>query len=138
MPIVPNWKPTSHERVEQKDQRKRLRAKAKTARVLAAKAVSDGHRLTAYERDGGKCRATGKWLPFRHPSLLKVAHSHHVVFLSAGGSDGPENRITISWPIHKLIHGHRLDVTGNPNGTVHFIQKNLETGKVEHEWSSSV
>lgn len=139
MAIQPLRKPTFHERVERKEARRKAKAAEATLRRYAKRQVSDEQRRLAYVRDGGKCRATGKWLPFKHSSIFKVAHSHHVVFLSIGGKDGPENRITVCYAIHRMIHHDRcLSITGDPNGTVEFTETNPETGKVVRVWTSTV
>lgn len=135
---TPQWRPTKHERIERQEKRRVERAKAKRQSKLDAIKLDDIERRKAYDRDGGKCRATGQWLPFRHKSLLKVAHSHHVVYLSLGGARGAENRITVAWSVHKLIHANELEVTGDPATTVTFTLWNLETMKVVKSWDSTL
>lgn len=139
MAIQPLRKPTFHERVERKEERRKAKAADTRARKFIERMASEDNRRKAYERDGGKCRGTGKWLPFKHSSIFKVAHSHHVIFLSLGGKDGPENRLTISYGIHRMIHHDRcLTIAGDPNGTVEFTETNPETGKVVRSWKSTV
>lgn len=138
MAIQPLRKSTFHERAERKEAQRVEKLRATRMRKSVERLLREHNRALAYDRDGGKCRATGKWLPFRHSSLLQVAHSHHVIFLSRGGSDGPENRITVCFAIHKMIHHGLLDVTGDPNSTVTFTEKNLETGAIVRVWDSAV
>jgi len=62
------------------------------------------HRVFA--RDGWRCAAPGC-------SSMQNLHDHHVRFRSAGGSDAPENRVTLC-AFHHLrgVHAGRLRCTG--------------------------
>jgi hypothetical protein len=67
------------------------------------------HRVFA--RDGWRCAAPGC-------SSMQNLHDHHVRFRSAGGSDAPENRVTLC-AFHHLrgVHAGRLRCTGRaPDG----------------------
>ena len=67
---------------------------------------------------------------------LLLAHNHHIVFRSAGGSDELHNRIIVSPEIHDLIHRHIVSVEGDGNATVTFTRRSRETGDVERVWES--
>jgi hypothetical protein len=67
------------------------------------------HRVFA--RDGWRCAAPGC-------SSMQNLHDHHVRFRAAGGSDAPENRVTLC-AFHHLrgVHAGRLRCTGRaPDG----------------------
>jgi hypothetical protein len=67
------------------------------------------HRVFA--RDGWRCSAPGC-------SSMQNLHDHHIRFRSAGGSDAPENRVTLC-AFHHLrgVHAGRLRCTGRaPDG----------------------
>jgi hypothetical protein len=52
------------------------------------------------ERDGYRCSVPGC-------SSRRNLHDHHVRFRSAGGSDAPENRVTLCAFHHlRCVHGH--------------------------------
>jgi hypothetical protein len=72
---------------------------------------------------------------------LKISHAHHIKLASAGGSDDPYNRVTLSAKAHAMRHPgpfstHILDIEGDGNRTVTFTLRNMETGKIDREWSS--
>jgi hypothetical protein len=67
------------------------------------------HRVFA--RDGWRCAAPGC-------SSMQNLHDHHIRFRSAGGSDAPDNRVTLC-SFHHLrgVHAGRLRCTGRaPDG----------------------
>lgn len=117
-----------------KAEKRAAKAKRKRDTRGVEMARDEAERRLAYDRDGGKCRATGRWMPFKHASVLRAAHSHHVVFRSAGGDGSLKNRLTVCAEIHDMLHRHILEVSGNPNSRVRFRQRNQETGQIEREW----
>ena len=67
------------------------------------------HRV--FDRDGWRCAAPGC-------TSMQNLHDHHIRFRSAGGSDAPENRVTLC-AFHHLrgVHAARLRCVGRaPDG----------------------
>lgn len=110
-------------------------AKLKQREKLEAAKLQRQYRITTYNRDGGMCRATGEPVYLEHPDPFKVAHCHHIVYRSAQGSDLPHNRVTLSPKAHQLEHDGRLDITGDPNKTLFFTQRDTK-GRVVRTWES--
>jgi hypothetical protein len=71
--------------------------------------VAARHRV--FERDGWLCAAPGC-------TSMQNLQDHHIVFRSAGGSNGPENRVALcAWHHLRGIHAERLRCTGRaPDG----------------------
>ena len=57
-------------------------------------------RKMVYKRDGYQCAMC---------SDVRVLQIHHAVKRSLGGSDFPENLITLCWKCHAVAHGMRFD-----------------------------
>lgn len=98
-------------------------------------------RFHCYLRDHRRCRAFKTLVKFdADEDSPKSAWNHHIVFLSAGGSDMPENRLTISWKAHKMIHDGLLEVVepANANEAVTFREYEMRSGTREfvREWRS--
>ena len=71
--------------------------------------VAARHRV--FERDGWLCAVPGC-------TSMQNLHDHHIRFRSAGGSDAPENRVTLC-AFHHLrgVHAQRLRCLGRaPDG----------------------
>jgi hypothetical protein len=71
--------------------------------------VAARHRV--FDRDGWRCAAPGC-------TSMQNLHDHHIRFRSAGGSDAPENRVTLC-AFHHLrgVHAERLRCVGRaPDG----------------------
>ena len=65
-------------------------------------------------RDGYRCAVPGC-------SSRRNLHDHHVRFRSAGGSDAPDNRITLCAFHHqRCLHAHRMRVRGRAPGALVF------------------
>jgi hypothetical protein len=65
-----------------------------------------GHRDPIFERDGWRCAVPAC-------SSRKNLHDHHIRFRSQGGSNAPENRVTIcAWHHLRGIHGCRIRAWG--------------------------
>jgi len=123
-------------------ERRQAQAKATVKKTRARMELRSRLREQVYARDKGRCRATGKPLMLHAASPYLVGHAHHIVWLGRGGQDVLENLVLIDPQIHELIHARvvnaskRIDVRGDGNGTVYFVEVNLETGKQGHEWAS--
>lgn len=129
-------KPSRYERDLEKHERRLARAKAKrTAKRVEVDAFAQLRRLV-YLRDRATCRVFGTPLKLVSANPLEVAHCHHVIFRSAGGSDALENLALLSPRAHDLVHRHVIDVTGDANKTLTILERNPETGRVVHEWTS--
>jgi 5-methylcytosine-specific restriction endonuclease McrA len=128
-------KPSRLERLLSKFTRRKTREKQ--ARQKKAAEYIEWTRLRAkvFQRDKGRCRAFGTPVAFSSPDPKKLAHVHHVIYRSAGGSNELDNLILLSLPAHEMVHQMgTLDVTGDGNALVTFTLKNLETGKVIRVW----
>jgi hypothetical protein len=71
--------------------------------------VAARHRV--FDRDGWRCAVPGC-------TSMQNLHDHHIRFRSAGGSDAPENRVTLC-AFHHLrgVHAQRLRCLGRaPDG----------------------
>jgi len=71
--------------------------------------VAARHRV--FDRDGWRCAVPGC-------TSMNNLHGHHIRFRSAGGSDAPENRVTLC-AFHHLrgVHAERLHCAGRaPDG----------------------
>lgn len=98
-------------------------------------------RFYCFLRDGRRCRAFGVLLKFDTDDLRKRAQNHHIIFRSAGGSDGPENRATLSYRAHAMIHEGTLTAEGDGNGTVTFTEYTFATDgsrRFLRRWESTV
>jgi len=101
--------------------------KSITAVEAEARRADREIRFFCFLRDHRKCRAFGILLKFDTDNLKKKSENHHIVLKSAGGSDDPENRITLSPKAHQMRHAETLDVEGNGNGTVTFTEYEFNT-----------
>ena len=61
--------------------------------------IPNATRKAVYRRDGFMCAVCGD------PRSLQI---HHAVHRSRGGSNDPQNLITLCWRCHALAHGTRL------------------------------
>jgi hypothetical protein len=83
--------------------------------AFASWGIHDGAKVAArhrvFARDGWRCVAPGC-------TSMRNLHDHHIRFRSAGGSDAPENRVTLC-AFHHLrgVHAGRLGCAGRaPDG----------------------
>jgi hypothetical protein len=126
------------DRYERMLARVKVAAKKKRAEIQAWAAL----REQVFLRDRGLCRATGKPLLLHGTNPYQVGQAHHIQWRGRQGKDVLENLIWVDPLVHELIHGRivnasrRIDVTGDGNGTVHFTEIDLETGKTIREWDS--
>jgi hypothetical protein len=68
---------------------------------------------TVIERDGYRCAVPGC-------TSRRNLHDHHIAFRSAGGSDAPDNRVTLCAFHHlRCLHAGRIRIRGQaPDGLV--------------------
>ena len=62
--------------------------------------ITNGTRRLVYRRDGYQCAMC---------SDTRGLQIHHAVHRSLGGSDFPENLITLCWKCHAVAHGMKFD-----------------------------
>ncbi len=103
-----------------------LKRKAKLDAIAAFQVV----RERAYRRDGGCCRVLGIPLKLHSDNPFLVAHAHHVIYRSAGGTDDLDNILTVSLDAHRMEHEHKIDISGHANGVITIATMQPETGKV--------
>lgn len=66
------------------------------------------------ERDGYRCAVPGC-------TSRRNLHDHHIAFRAAGGSDAPDNRITLCAFHHlRCLHAGRLHIRGRAPGSLVF------------------
>ena len=107
------------------------RKAAETRHQKLAKALEmDALRRQAYTRDKGRSRVTGMPVLLHSSDPFKVAHLHHVKFLSAGGTDTLDNVCIVELVSHDAIHRHLIELTGNPNETLTITTRDPESGRI--------
>ena len=74
-------------------------------------------------RDGRQCRCCDKRSDPEATGTLKRGHRHHLVYLSAGGQDVPENICTLCAQCHSDEHHNKLRIEGNPDVALTFFRK---------------
>jgi hypothetical protein len=62
-------------------------------------------RYAVFERDGWQCRVPGC-------SAYGPLHAHHIVFRAHGGSDDPDNLVTLCTFHHKALHDRWIRCVG--------------------------
>lgn len=113
-------------RAERFARKQARRREAETSlRQIRLAALNDERkrRSACYVRDGGRCRRCGQRVWLRSDSPVELAHCHHIVFRSAGGSDELHNRVTLCATCHGLVHQHRLDVAVEADGAITFTAR---------------
>jgi 5-methylcytosine-specific restriction endonuclease McrA len=92
----------------------RTQAKAADVRKKARAQARMWHRLRAavYDRDHGQCRVCGHLVRFQSRSPFDIAHTHHIVYRSAGGTDALANLVLLCGICHEDEHRHRISITG--------------------------
>lgn len=137
--LGPMWKPErgssritkSLARATRRQETKRETLIEKREAIEAEKA----RRIACFKRDGGRCRAFGVRLQLVTDNPFKLAHCHHKVYRSRGGSDELFNRLTLSPKAHDLIHKDgRLKIEGDDcNAPVTFTLRDSK-GLIEKVW----
>lgn len=134
----PLVKPSKLDRELAKHARRQAQASHRKADARRQAAAWNKLADRVFTRDKGRCRATGAVLKRHASHPLEQAQIHHVVFRSAGGGDETSNLVTLSPLAHRAVHEHRLDITGNGDGTVMCRERDLETGRIVRVWDSPV
>lgn len=99
---------TSHFKADEETRYERKRD-AKTAAEHAWRAVC----AVVDARDRYRCRACGRRCDPHALRLLDRAERHHIVYLSAGGSDESGNVATLCGQCHSDEHRHLIEIEGN-------------------------
>lgn len=104
------------------------KAAKRKAKTLAQRKAKEAERqawlrmrMRIYERDKGQCRVCGKPLKFASGDWDQ-AHTHHIVYRSAGGPDTSENLVVLCMKEHEAEHGHLLTIEGNADGLLTFTR----------------
>jgi 5-methylcytosine-specific restriction endonuclease McrA len=93
--------------------------RAHRERMLAYQ-TEQARRMAVFHRDKGRCRVCGRDTVLTG-NLFALAHCHHIVYRSAGGSDEAENRCILCYECHADEHAHRIDIQGNGNETLEIV-----------------
>lgn len=125
----------------------------KFERILARRAEKDAAdaaiereaakvRAEVWDRDKSICRAYGVPLKRQAENPLIVGHCHHILPRSLGGPDATWNEVLIAPMAHERTHARfdevALEVHGDADATLTFVEKHIETGKVLRRWDSPV
>jgi 5-methylcytosine-specific restriction endonuclease McrA len=121
-------------RRERKAERKRQSMRAWLTDWRTRTKAKQKLRVSAFERDGGRCRAFWTKLSLTG-GPFEAMNLHHIVPVSLGGSDELFNRVSLSFNAHRMIHDDLLDCEGDGNGLVTFTQKDRK-GRIVHAWTS--
>lgn len=106
-------KPSTLTRALAKWQRQRAKDAERRRLARAEKAAWVKQVSAVAARDGGRCRVCGVRVTAPgdgDPS--RFAHTHHIVYRSAGGSDDLSNLVLLCAKCHDDEHQHRLALTG--------------------------
>lgn len=130
-----------------------VRKAAKFKRVQARRAEKDAEdarlereaakvRAEVWDRDKGIDRAYGLPMFRHHENPEIVGHCHHILPKSLGGPDETANEVLLSPIAHERAHARYdaivLEIHGNADETLTFIERHIETGKVLRQWESPV
>lgn len=125
-----------------KHDRKLARRAAKEAADAKAEREAAKVRAEVWDRDKGIDRAYGVPVFRAHENPALVGHSHHIVFRSHGGEDTTANEVLLSPIAHERAHARYdavvLEIHGNADDTLTFVEKQIETGKELRRWESPV
>jgi 5-methylcytosine-specific restriction endonuclease McrA len=127
-------KPSALDRDVAKARQRQARAKLKASTDRQVAAAWTVIRKAVYARDKGCSRYSGTPVFLYHPDPEQVAHTNHIVFRSAGGSDELSNLVTLTPREHEMVHARHpkyvLDITGDANDVLTFTKRAHETGAV--------
>jgi 5-methylcytosine-specific restriction endonuclease McrA len=103
---------------------------AKTTRDQKRQEVEGWREIVAaiFKRDQGCCRVCGRRVKPMTDNPHARAHTHHIQYRSAGGTDETTNLILLCGLCHALEHEHRIDILGNADTSV-WIYTISEGGK---------
>lgn len=121
-----------------KEKRRISRDRDKRKAKIEASARLKAIRIACFQRDHGRCRAYGVPVKLESDNPFTLAHCHHIVYRSAGGSDELFNRCILSPKAHEEEHAGQLEIAGDPNSILWFTLKDKETGRVMRAWESAV
>lgn len=138
----PLLKPSPLARKVRKFERVEARRAATAAENARIEREAAAVRDAVWQRDRGVCRAYGVPLMRKHENPLRVGHCHHIMPRSLGGPDATWNEVLISPVAHERAHARfdqvALEVHGDADATLTFVEKHIETGKVLRRWESPV
>lgn len=80
------------------------------------------------DRDRYKCQSKQK---VKHSEKL---HVHHIIFRSQGGSNEPDNLITLCETCHRTLHNGEFEIKGNKNKTRHATQVSIVKSQLSKDW----
>lgn len=109
---APLLKPSKLERDVRRYERKQAKAVDLRKKERAAARMWLKVRAAVYDRDHGQCRVCGNPVRFQSRSPFDIAHTHHIVYRSAGGTDDLSNLVLLCGPCHSDEHRHKLDISG--------------------------
>lgn len=81
------------------------------------------------DRDNYKCQSKQK---IKHSEKL---HVHHIVFRTNGGSDEPNNLITLCETCHNNLHAGKFEIKGKKSKTRHATQVSIVKSQLAKNWS---
>lgn len=59
---------------------------------------------------------------------------HHIVFRSNGGTDSPENLITLCEKCHKNLHNGKFEIKGSESKTKHATETSIAKSQIKKHW----
>lgn len=137
--MLPNFKPsriaTALARYDRKQKQRAAKLLEKLATKRQAMSLWQERRRELYVLDGGRCRAYGMPLKLQSENPYTLAHAHHFIYRSAGGTDDLSNLVLLSPEAHRDEHDGLLLIEGQPRGVLTFTKKNLK-GQIERVWQS--
>jgi hypothetical protein len=133
--VAPLLKPVSKKLTDwlRKARTRTAKRKERQERIQKQRFENALIRVATFERDHRKCRAYGVRLYLNHQNPFLICHCHHKRYKSQGGSDSIENRITLSPLAHDMEHRGLLDISGEPNGTLTFTERDAY-GNIVKTW----
>lgn len=133
---------SAFKRKQRKFERIEARRVAKAAEDARIEREAAAVRDEVWKRERGCCRAYGVPLMRKHENPMRVGHVHHKVPRSLGGPDATWNELLLSPLAHERAHsrydGVTLEIHGNPDQTITFVEKHTETGQILKQWESAV
>lgn len=89
-----------------------------------------------FKRDQGRCRVCSCTVHQREDKDPKRrAHTHHIEYRSAGGSDETTNLALLCGECHSFEHQHRIEISGNGDGVLNIVSRD-EAGNVIRQWQT--
>jgi len=89
------------------------------------------YNLKAYilNRDGYKCQSGQR---VKHDDVLEV---HHIVFRSQGGTNSPDNLVTLCSSCHKALHAGEFELKGKRSKTRHATHMGVIKNQLKKLWN---